>query len=248
MTTGKAFGQAGAAPVKIVPGVFSATEVGDLADCDVHITPACIKALYGVPDTPEYPGGKPRADNSLGIFEEGDYYAQADLDLFFANYTPSIPKGTHPIPAFIDGAEAPIDTADAGGESDLDFELAYPLIYPQTITLYQTDDVFYATNPNSTSTGGFNTFLDALDGSYCSYIDPIDPSYPDPNGYKGKLQCGVYKPTNVISISYGGQEADLPAAYQQRQCNEFLKLGLQGHSIFFASGDDGVAGKSDFHA
>lgn len=56
------------------------------------------------------------------------------------------------------------------------------------------------------------------------------------------MQCGVYKPTNVISVSYGGQEADLPAFYQQRQCNEFLKLGLQGHSIFYASGDDGVAG------
>lgn len=100
----------------------------------------------------------------MGIYEEGDYYAQEDLDLFFANYTPYIPQGTHPTPAFIDGATAPTDVADAGGESDLDFELAYPLLYPQTITLYQTDDRYYATNPNSTSTGGFNTFLDALDG------------------------------------------------------------------------------------
>lgn len=98
----------------------------------------------------------------MGIFEEADYYAQEDLDLFFANFTPYIPQGTHPTPAFIDGAEAPTDTANAGSESDLDFELAYPLIYPQTITLYQTDDCDYATNPNIT--GGFNTFLDALDG------------------------------------------------------------------------------------
>lgn len=28
------------------------------------------------------------------------------------------------------------------------------------------------------------------------------------------------QPTNVISISYGGQEADVPAYYQKRQCNE----------------------------
>ena len=54
--------------------------------------------------------------------------------------------------------------------------------------------------------------------------------------------CGVYKPTNVISISYGEQEQDLPAYYQERQCNEFLKLGLQGVSIFVASGDTGVGG------
>jgi tripeptidyl-peptidase-1 len=95
-----------------------------------------------------------------------------------------------------------------------------------------------------------NSFLDALDGSYCTYSaygetgdDPVlDPTYPDPNGYEGPLMCGVYKPANVITISYGEQEADLPAYYQQRQCNEFLKLGLQGTSIFVASGDTGVGG------
>lgn len=32
--------------------------------------------------------------------------------------------------------------------------------------------------------------------------------------------CGVFKPTNVISVSYGEQENDLPANYQQRQCME----------------------------
>lgn len=51
----------------------------------------------------------------------------------------------------------------------------------------------------------------------------------------------MYKPTNVISASYGQAEADLPMNYTKRQCDEFLKLGLQGHSILFASGDYGVA-------
>lgn len=57
----------------------------------------------------------------------------------------------------------------------------------------------------------------------------------------GKLQCGIYKPTNVISASYGEAEADLPINYSKRQCNEFMKLGLQGHSIMVSSGDYGVA-------
>jgi tripeptidyl-peptidase-1 len=48
----------------------------------------------------------------------------------------------------------------------------------------------------------------------------------------------------VISISYSGSEADLPAAYQQRQCNEFRKLGMQGVSVVLASGDSGVAGSA----
>lgn len=67
------------------------------------------------------------------------------------------------------------------------------------------------------------------------------PTARKPNSTTGKLQCGVYKPTNVISASYGQAEKDLPVAYTKRQCNEFLKLGLQGHSILFASGDYGVA-------
>ena len=73
----------------------------------------------------------------------------------------------------------------------------------------------------------------------------IDPKYPDPNplGYQGKLQCGVYKPTNVISISYGEQEDDLPTNYQKRQCNEFMKLGMQGVTVVIASGDSGVAAR-----
>ncbi|KAE8375728.1 Aorsin [Aspergillus bertholletiae] len=214
----------------------------NVTHCDNLITPDCIRALYKIPSA----RAAAHPNNSLGIFEEGDYYAQEDLDLFFKAFARNIPQGTHPIPAFIDGGEAPVPTEGAGGESDLDFELAYPIVHPQSITLYQTDDENWAAN----TTGFLNTFLDALDGSYCAYCaygecgnDPsLDPVYPDPGGYEGQLMCGVFKPTNVISVSYGEQENDLPANYQQRQCMEFLKLGLQGVSVLFASGDDGVAG------
>lgn len=125
--------------------------------------------------------------------------------------------------------------------------MAYPIIWPQSTTLYQTD-------ANQGQKAGFlNPFLDALDGSYCTYSafgetgnDPVnDPVYPDPSGsgFQGKLQCGIYKPANVISVSYGETEDQLPPSYQQRQCNEFMKLGLQGVSVLFASGDSGVAGR-----
>jgi hypothetical protein len=43
-----------------------------------------------------------------------------------------------------------------------DFELAIPIIYPQTTTLYQTDDLYYAEGGNGTTTGILNTFLDAV--------------------------------------------------------------------------------------
>lgn len=60
-------------------------------------------------------------------------------------------------------------------------------------------------------------------------------------GYTGKLQCGKYKPTNVISISYAIGEDQVPVNYFRRQCNEYMKLGMQGVSVIVASGDSGVS-------
>ncbi|KAL2070575.1 hypothetical protein VTL71DRAFT_13601 [Oculimacula yallundae] len=214
--------------------------IPELLVCGTAITPACIQTLYNVTKPTKSAKG-----NELGIFEDlGDVYSQTDLDLFFLTLAQSIPLGTHPTLKAVDGAVAPVSVLQAGPESDLDFQVAYPLIYPQNTILFQTDDPVY--EANYTFQGFLNTFLDAIDGSYCSYVDPLDPPYPNPSNapgaYKGKLQCGVYKPTNVISISYGGGEADLPPAYQKRQCAEFMKLGLQGVSVVLASGDSGVAG------
>ncbi|MCJ1417209.1 hypothetical protein MMC32_003549 [Xylographa parallela] len=215
--------------------------------CGMNITPPCIKALYQIPDaTLKSPG------NSLGLFEQGSYFNKQDLDSFYAEYAPYVPQGTYPVPQLIDGANfsVSLNSSFNSGEANIDIDMAYSLIYPQTVTLYQTDDQIYEPEEVAT-TNLFNTFLDALDGSYCNYTafgetgdDPsIDPIYPDPapGGYKGQRQCGVYKPTKVISASYGQAEADLPIKYSKRQCNEFMKLGLQGHSILVASGDYGVS-------
>ncbi|KAI4600827.1 hypothetical protein KJ359_012989 [Pestalotiopsis sp. 9143b] len=220
----------------------------DLSTCDVAITPACVAALYNIP-----PGNSSVANNSLGIFEaELQYWDQVDLDLFFANFSSWIPQGTHPFDEEIDGGVAQTDNISlAGGESMLDLLLAYPIVYPQTITVLNVDDIHYQTWENDTYTWGFNTLLDAIDGSYCTYsafnetgdLPNWDPTYPDPgpDGYNGTLQCGVFEPPNVLSLSYGGQEADVPISYQKRQCNEYLKLGLQGVTFVFASGDSGVS-------
>ncbi|KAF2857821.1 putative protease S8 tripeptidyl peptidase I [Piedraia hortae CBS 480.64] len=220
-----------------------------LKNCDKIITPACIAALYEIP-----PGHLKSPNNSLGIFEaELQLWDQLDLDKFFANLTDGrIPNGTHPKNILVDGARAQTNfTNEAGEEALLDLDIAYPITYPQTVTVWSVDDVRYQMMPNNTYTWGFNSLLDAMDGSYCTYsafgekgdAPGIDPSYPDPGvlGYDGKLMCGVFSPPNVMSVSYGGQEVDLPIAYQKRQCNEFLKLGLQGVSFIYASGDAGVA-------
>ena len=58
----------------------------------------------------------------------------------------------------------------------------------------------------------------------------------------GAENCGTVATTNVISTSYSSNEADLTAKYEQRQCMEYMKLGLRGVTILYSSGDFGVAG------
>jgi tripeptidyl-peptidase-1 len=85
--------------------------------------------------------------------------------MFFTSYAPQIPNGTHPIPAFIDGGTAPGPQSKASSESNVDLVIPLSLIYPQSVTLYQTDDSVYNSDFRSTGLNGlFNTFLDALDG------------------------------------------------------------------------------------
>ncbi|PMD13221.1 hypothetical protein NA56DRAFT_712256 [Hyaloscypha hepaticicola] len=115
------------------------------------------------------------------------------------------------------------------------FEYAIALVYPQKVTLYQVGDIVEG--------GSFNTFPDALDLTYCTSgggdTPGIDPSYPD--AYSGGTKaCGTITPASVISTSYGYNEADLSPAYATRQCNEYMKLGLQGITILYSSGDNGA--------
>ena len=146
-------------PPKFTPMNVERFNQSDLTACDVAITPPCIRALYNVPLPPKtaQPG------NAIGIFEDGDFLSQEDLNLFFANFTPYIPQGTHPIFDLIDGAVAPVNVSEAGGESALDFELSFPLLYPQNTTLYQTDDINYS-DGNLSTVGIYNDWLDAIDG------------------------------------------------------------------------------------
>ncbi|KAL5409394.1 hypothetical protein PMIN03_005953 [Paraphaeosphaeria minitans] len=227
---------------------LAAVAEANLTNCNNVVTPPCIAALYNIPKSTKATPG-----NELGIFEDlNDVFSQEDLDAFFTLFAPYIKNGTQPELDFIDGAVAPVPPAVAGLESALDFQISYPIIYPQNSVLFQTDDPVY--EKNYTLQGFLNNFFDAIDGSYCSFSafgekgnSPLDPAYPDlsnaPGAYKGKLQCGVYKPTPVISISYGGAEADLPISYQRRQCTEIMKLGLQGVSVINSSGDSGVEGR-----
>ncbi|KAK5168368.1 uncharacterized protein LTR77_006938 [Saxophila tyrrhenica] len=233
-------------------------EQGSTDSCDQSITPACVAALYEIPQA-----RLADPSNSMGILQLGDdRWDQFDLDLYFDEFAHWIPKGTHPRNGEINGAVSYTeDPANVGVEAMTDLAAAYPIVYPQNITFWSVDDEYHWAHffdPNTWFPGrqegtmyiGMNNFLDAIDGSFCTScaygecgnLDGYDPSYPDlnPGGYRGELQCGQFKPTNVISISYGLAEFQVPVSLARRQCAEYMKLGLQGISFVVASGDDGV--------
>lgn len=152
--------------------------------------------------------------NALGIFETEDTYAQEDLTSFWQAFATNIPSTTGPKVDAIDGATAPTSVGNAGGESDLDFEIAIPIIYPQTTVLYQT-----LVNNNDI----FNTFLDAIDGTYCTFSDDGETGDdPTVDGTTPNEMCGTFKPTNVISFSYGTAEADYPTYYLEVSDSSFI--------------------------
>lgn len=208
----------------------------ELAECDDFITPSCLRALYGFG-----PGTSANPENSLGVVEfSPQVYLQEDLDSFFANFSVDQVQRTPTLQA-INGAtlESPERSFAYNGESDIDLEYSMTLVNPQKVTLYQIGD--------RQNGGSFNDFLDAIDGSYCTFEggdDPLqDTVYPNSKqGYQGPKNCGVFPATKVISISYAQNEADLTMKYEKRQCMEYLKLGLAGTTVIFASGDQGVAG------
>ncbi|KAK6359200.1 hypothetical protein TWF696_000364 [Orbilia brochopaga] len=210
-----------------------------VATCDAAITPDCLRQLYNFGEN-----HNPVKGNSFAIVAfTPQTYLQADMDVFFSNFSPS-QVGAGPIVKSIDGGYVLPQTGawQNAVETNLDLQYAMSLVYPQDVTLFQVGDGLQGTKEE------YNNFLNAIDGTYCNYDggnDPIiDAVYPDPaeGGYKGTPMCGVYDPSLVLSISYGGNEQDYTRKYAVRQCNEFLKLGLMGVSVLFASGDFGVGG------
>ncbi|KAJ6555036.1 subtilisin-like protein [Mycena vulgaris] len=208
-----------------------------LDTCDEIITPDCLRALYKLHYKP-----RETKKNTFGIVEfTPQAFLEADLDIFFTNFS-STQVGQRPIPVLIDGAIVQTIVEDFGfnGESDLDLEYAMSLTNPQPVQLLQTGDIVEG--------AGFDNWLDAVDGSFCTFEGGDDPEqdgiYPDPlpGGFTGPESCGIIPPPHTISVSYAQDEQTITAASANRQCTEYGKLGLMGTSVFYSSGDNGVAG------
>lgn len=221
----------------------------DLSNCEQAVTPACIRALYRIPQ----PSNSANPNNSLGIVELNPIgqYSQIDLDLFFSNFSKSL-VGKPPNSVSIDGGDPRYTQNftyyDELLEADMDLELAMSLANPLNVSIYSVGDQYHG--------GSFDLWLDALDSSYCTFQggdDPsIDPTYPDNftavpgqgEPYNHPEDCGTAPSAYVYSLSLASIEQVDPSSvgYHTRMCTEFMKLTLQGSTFLFASDDYGVGG------
>ncbi|KAL2111862.1 hypothetical protein VUR80DRAFT_9155 [Thermomyces stellatus] len=207
-------------------------------DCNDFTTPQCLQEWYNIPSRPA--NHEIHSNNTFGIFQPAwSSWLPDDLDLFAENFAPEL-NGSRPKMQKIDGGYYNDEDPNIffNLEANLDFQYAMALSWPQEVINIQVGDMYLS--------GNFNHMLAAFDKYYCDSLDPaVDAEYPNtqnPDGYQ-KLDCGTHEAPKVISISYAWDEGSYPEDYARRQCQEYLKLGLQGITILAASGDEGTAGR-----
>ncbi|KAK4450906.1 peptidase S8/S53 domain-containing protein, partial [Podospora aff. communis PSN243] len=208
-------------------------------DCSQFTTPQCLREWYRIPSRGANYTLHP--NNTFGVFQPSwmSWIAQ-DMDNFFSFLEPHLVGQRPQMQSIAGGYYNPTFWDQIFSlEPNLDFQYTMSLVWPQTVTNIQVGDEYLS--------GNLNTMLAAYDEYYCNKLDPsIDPQYPNTiaegEGYQ-HFDCGSHTPPKVISISYAWAEADFPEEYLRRQCNEYLKLGLQGVTVVASTGDEGTAGR-----
>ncbi|KAM3552638.1 hypothetical protein ARSEF4850_007293 [Beauveria asiatica] len=75
----------------------------------------------------------------------------------------------------------------------------------------------------------------------CGPADPFEDGLLSFSQYLNSASS----PPSTVSTSYGDEENNFDTSYLDRICNEFMKAGSRGVSVFFSSGNSGVGGNRE---
>ncbi|KAF7800220.1 hypothetical protein EIP86_011467 [Pleurotus ostreatoroseus] len=190
--------------------------IDELENCDIYITPNCLRALYNFDHVPVETKknsigiGSFPASSDITIDQEFVLNGESDLDL---QYSMALVGKTQPVTLYQVGDLVEGEDIVCGSFNNL-------------------LDAFDATF--CTFEGGDDPSMDGI------YPDPSNQT----GAFKGPEDCGTLKPASVISSSFALNEADLTPFYTARQCAEYAKLGLMGVTVLYSTGDHGVAGNN----
>ncbi|KAM5473106.1 vesicle formation at the endoplasmic reticulum [Microsporum audouinii] len=186
-------------------------------DCNVTITPDCIRDLYKMGNA--FAKKDPR--NRLGISGYLEQYAKLDdFSTFIDMFVPSL-KGTTFDFKSINGGKNEQNSSLDSVEASLDVDYA--------IGLSGALSTYYGT-------AGRGMLIPDLD----------QPNITNNNNepYLEQLHYLLGLPDSelpaVLSTSYGENEQSVPKKYTDSACHLFARLGARGVSVIFSSGDTGV--------
>lgn len=190
----------------------------DEVDCNLVVTPDCLRDLYGMQDA----NAKPHPKNKLGISGYLEEYARyADFNQWVSNYAPEIEGATFSV-EHIKGGQNLQNSSSDSVEASLDIDYGIGMSYNTTAVYY--------------TTGGRGPLIpdldqpDAEDGSNEPYLDQLHYI----------LDLDDEDLPSVLTTSYGEDEQSVPETYSESTCNLISQLGARGVSVIFSSGDTGV--------
>ncbi|KAH8728721.1 peptidase S8/S53 domain-containing protein, partial [Phaeosphaeriaceae sp. PMI808] len=189
---------------------------------------SCLRNLYGIPeDVPPHP------NNSFGVFESSWFsWLPEDLDEFFRQMQKNL-VGHRPKVDAINGDYLQRNYTGPEWNQEPNLDIEYDGTHITNVQVGSYEQV-----------GNLDDMLAAFDQYYCDSIDPGYTKYPQfypPGCNATACDCGTSSPPKVILISWGWTEAGFTPNYLQRQCLEFLKLGLMGTTVVVSISDHGTA-------
>ncbi|KAK2861304.1 vesicle formation at the endoplasmic reticulum [Arthroderma sp. PD_2] len=186
-------------------------------DCNVTITPDCIRDLYKMGNA----FAKKDSRNKLGVSGYLEQYARLeDFSTFIDMFVPTL-KGTTFDFKSINGGENQQNSTLDSVEASLDVDYAIGLS-GATATYY--------------GTGGRGLLIPDLDQP--NITDNNNEPYLEQLHYL--LELSDADLPAIISTSYGENEQSVPKNYTDSACHLFARLGARGVSVIFSSGDTGV--------
>ncbi|OAQ61651.1 peptidase-like protein [Pochonia chlamydosporia 170] len=188
-------------------------------DCKNNNTPSCLRNLYRM-DENSYT--KPHPKSLLGVVGFSGQTAQFDqLEKYLGKYA-SHAKGAKFTVELINNGTNTQGTNYPSGEANMDIQIAVAMAYRVPVRFYSTG-------------GGDHDFIPDLDLS--------DPKKEHVEPWVQFLNHLLALPDRdfpqVMSISYGVNEQNVPKPHALRICELFGLLTVRGMSIIIASGDQG---------
>ena len=196
----------------------SADKDEEEVDCNLVVTPDCLRKLYGMEDVT----AKPHPDNKLGISGYLEQYARYDdYNTWVSEFAPEMEGSTFSVVSIEGGLNLQNSSVDSV-EASLDIDYAVGMSYNTNATYY--------------TTAGRGPLIPDLDQPVLE--DGSNEPYLDQLHYL--LDLDDEDLPSVLTTSYGENEQSVPETYTTSACNLISQLGARGVSVIFSSGDTGV--------